>query len=244
MGENILMTLLKKIFGLPWRIIKALFFNSFLAPKAESSDQLVFRHFQFWSSENHPSLEGMLIGLRRFENSPIRILETGTSAWGTDSTRLFDSYVRIFGGVFNSVDLREEPGKRLRYQLSAETSLYVDDSVEFIKQLHPDAIFDFIYLDSFDVDWDNPEPSALHGLMEIETLLPHLANFSIVIIDDTPASFEFMDENHQQARTVFKSKYDCEPGKGGLILNFLERKGFNVKVLHHSQNLVLEIHKP
>lgn len=41
--------------------------------------------------------------------SPSTIIETGSSAWGTDSSVMFDSFVQSFGGEFLSVDIRLEP---------------------------------------------------------------------------------------------------------------------------------------
>jgi hypothetical protein len=38
--------------------------------------------------------------------SPSVILETGMSAWGTNSSLLFDDYVCCFGGEFFTVDIR------------------------------------------------------------------------------------------------------------------------------------------
>lgn len=237
------MRILRKGLGLPWRIFRSIYFRAFKARKIQSVDKLVDLHFEFWSSPSHPSKPGLKIALNQFQGTSLRILETGTSAWGTDSTRLLDSYVKFFGGEFTSVDLRPDPKKRLRFQLGSKSNLFIGDSVTFIEQLDKERYFDFVYLDSFDVDWDHPEPSAIHGLREIQAILPHLAERSIVVIDDTPATFEFMNDDHQSARRSFQIKYRAQPGKGGLALNFLTESGFRFNVLHHSQNLVLEIRK-
>ena len=59
-------------------------------------------------------------------------VETGTSAWGTDSTRLWDNYVTHYGGSFHSVDIRSEPARRLKGQVGKRTRLVTSDSVNFL----------------------------------------------------------------------------------------------------------------
>ena len=78
---------------------------------------------------------GFRLALRLLAGRPARIVETGTSAWGVDSTLLFDSYVRHFGGRFDSVDLRALPSDRLRPVVGPATHLHVGDSVEFLSGL-------------------------------------------------------------------------------------------------------------
>jgi hypothetical protein len=94
-----------------------------------------------------------------------RIVETGTSAWGVDSTLLLESYVRHFGGRFDSVDLRALPSDRLRPVVGPTTHLHVGDSVAFIAGLADEpgvAPVDLAYLDSYDLDWADPAPSEAH----------------------------------------------------------------------------------
>jgi hypothetical protein len=43
---------------------------------------------------------------------------------------------------------------------------------------------DFLYLDSFDVDFANPQPAAAHHLSELMAALNLLAPGSIVAVDD------------------------------------------------------------
>ena len=69
-----------------------------------------------------------------FNNKPINIFETGSSAkWGTNSSILFDSYVKKFGGSFITVDLRNEANNYLKKRFSNKSISFVDDSINFIK---------------------------------------------------------------------------------------------------------------
>jgi len=43
---------------------------------------------------------------------------------------------------------------------------------------------DLLYLDSMDVDWNDPHPSALHHLMELTAAMPALRSGSLVVVDD------------------------------------------------------------
>ncbi len=46
----------------------------------------------------------MKVAIELLGDRPARILETGSSAWGTNSSLLFDSYVHRFGGEFYTID--------------------------------------------------------------------------------------------------------------------------------------------
>lgn len=232
---------LKSALGSFKRQIKSLIFNHLILRSVRNSDDLIRWHFNFWSDSNHVSKSGLKVALTHFGDKPLNILETGTSAWGTDSTRLFDSYVRKFGGSLISVDIRSLPSERLKNQLAGSSNLLVGDSVSEIEKLAESLSFDFIYLDSFDVDWMNPVPSALHGLSEMKVVLPRLKAESVVIIDDTPCSFDFQTPAESRARNEFTDEYGVNPGKGGLAVKFLDDIGVGYSVMHHSSNLVLQI---
>jgi hypothetical protein len=81
-------------------------------------EDLIQNHFSTWSEPDHLNRQIFYLALSALAGAPARIIETGTSAWGTDSTRLWDSYIRKFGGSFTSVDIRPEASQRLKWQLS------------------------------------------------------------------------------------------------------------------------------
>jgi hypothetical protein len=169
------------------------------------------------------------------------ILETGSSAWGTNSSLLFDSYVNSFGGAFASVDLRPEPMFRLRSLCTERSEFFCDDSVSFLRKiaaqgLHPDLV----YLDSWDVDWADPLASALHGFHEFLVVFPLLRNGALLLVDDTPANSDVMLKV-QPTNIVhfqrFSRIYGFAPGKGALIKNFLVKNAIGKEMTHEYQLL-------
>ena len=48
---------------------------------------------------------------------------------------------------------------------------------------------DFLYLDSYDIERDNPHPSQLHHVKELCAVIRHLRKGSIICVDDHDAFF-------------------------------------------------------
>ena len=195
-------------------------------------------HFETWSTLTHPNYNNFSRVIALLEEKPVNILETGTSAWGTDSTRLWDLYVRRFGGHFISVDLRREASRRLMFQVGKDSRLETSDSVKFIENYRGPQ-FDFVYLDSWDVDPANPLAAALHGLAEFEALSGHLNSGCLVLIDDTPTELPNEDYVKFPALEKFRVEYQQTPGKGALILSNLNKYP-NFKILSHDYSLLLQ----
>lgn len=131
---------------------------------------------------------------------PLTILETGTAHAGTKSTYLFDAYVKKYGGHFWSVDISENICAEARAHVGPSSEIICDDSVHFLEtwvKEHPGQKADIVYLDSFDLDWSDPFPSADHGLKEYFAILPALQKGSLLLIDDTPRTCdELLEANH------------------------------------------------
>lgn len=156
--------------------------------KFDSLDALIEHHFKFYSQPSHINRTGLTVALRQLNEKPALIVETGTSAWGTDSSRLFASYVASFGGQFHSVDIRPEASQRMA-SLAKDAHFHVGDSVEFLQNFNlpkPFKSIDLLYLDSMDLSVRLPDSSMEHGLNEFRASLPFLRKNSIVVIDDTP----------------------------------------------------------
>jgi len=202
------------------------------------SGDLTKLHFRTWSNLTHPNYENFRRVVKHLNGKPANILETGTSAWGTDSTRLWDLYIRRFSGEFTSVDLRPDASRRLMFQTSSRTNLVISDSVKFIKN-YIGPKFDFVYLDSWDVDPTNPLAAALHGLAEFESLTGHLKSGCLVLIDDTPFELSKDDYANYPALASFKHEYQQTPGKGALVLSKLSHYPSFV-VVSHEYSLLLE----
>lgn len=208
--------------------------------RVKSSNSLVTKHFKAWSQVDHQNREGLRLALELLENGPAIIVETGTSAYGTDSSRLFDGYVSRFGGRFFSVDISKYPSRRLRLQHSSRTEFFVSDSLTFLRSIQ--EVFkleriDFVYLDSWDVDWDNPTQCAIHGLAEFKLVQPYLKKGSVLVIDDTPNSLKWIPSEFRDVATKYEQTYGVLPGKGALVVKEL-KTNMNVRKIWHDYNCV------
>jgi hypothetical protein len=199
---------------------------------------IVAKHFKYWSSLDHPNRKAFSIVINELNGAPANIVETGTSAWGTDSTRLWDNYVTHYGGTFHSVDIRSEPASRLKGQVGKRTRLVVSDSINFLKDELPRGHIDVFFLDSWDVDWSNPLASAIHGLKEFQAIVPKLNNGAILFVDDTPISQDWLPFEFQESTQKFEEEFGIFPGKGALILKELKGNS-SVQILHHEYSVVM-----
>lgn len=210
-------------------------------PIFSSLDQLIEDHFSLYSEPSHPCRPSLHLALDLLYGKPAVIFETGSSAWGSNSSLLFDSYVNSFGGEFFSVDLRVEPMMSLSKMCSSRTQLHCDDSVAFLKRnLSKIRNADLVYLDSWDVDWSDPLPSAIHGFHEFMTILPCLKPGALLLVDDTPRdSIVLMQVQPQSVPEFLASaeKYLFIPGKGGLIKKYLENNSIGSAIEHQYQLL-------
>ena len=206
-------------------------------------EKLVDKHFRLFSEPSHVCREGFGVALDHLAGRAASILETGTSAWGTDSTRLWSKYVNTFGGRLWSVDIREDPSRRLG-RLGSRVELVVGDSVQFIRSFamqNKGLTLDLIYFDSFDVDWSDSGPAARHGWAEWQAVQPLVGVGTIVIIDDTPRGPDEMPEVSRAVMSSVRRFIQTEgspPGKGALIFDFVSRSD-EWEILHHSYNLVV-----
>jgi hypothetical protein len=118
------------------------------------------------------------------------IVETGTlrraGNWAGDgqSTLLFDRFVDVHGGHVVSVDKDAAACAESRRVVSDRTQVVCCDSVQFFWRFSPERTIDLVYLDSFDLDWNDPLPSSLHHLKELCVLLPKLRPGALIVVDD------------------------------------------------------------
>lgn len=211
----------------------------------ESPKDLVEAHYKTWVRRDVPERRlGFSLALDHLEGRPARIVETGTSAWGIDSTRLLDSYVRLFGGKFWTIDLRSAPSERLKNHLHHSTNALVGDSVDCLVDLSSsEEPMDLVYLDSWDLDWEDPTASALHCWREWEAVLPLCKPGTLVLIDDTPKALDFIPDLNptwRPAASAYLTRMGRLPGKGELILEAVSNRD-DVKILHHSYSLLLQL---
>jgi hypothetical protein len=195
---------------------------------------LCHAHFVRHSDLHHPNFTSLCDTLQLMGGRPQTILETGTSAWGTDSTRLFDTYVRVYGGRLWSVDIRPEPGDALRAEVGPATTLVCDDSVAFLRRWvdeHPGESPDLVYLDSWDVDWDDPGPCAEHCLREVQAIEPAMRAGGLLLIDDSPAGISHISGIDRDVYARARAEHGAAPGKGMIAHRYLLDRG--ATLVHH-----------
>ena len=217
----------------------------FDALAANTPSDLLSNHYAVWvSRDDAKRFAGLKVAFDQLDGRPSTIVETGSSAWGIDSSRLFDSYVRRFGGQFFTFDVRNDPSERLKGQLGANSKAIVSDSLVGLQTLaNSQYQVDLLYLDSLDLDWSSPEPSAKHCLREWHAAKKMLGSGSIVAIDDTPAELSYVpkfDNTVAQSAKKYLDKTGTLPGKGALVLREIADSQ-NIEILHHSYNLVFRV---
>lgn len=176
------------------------------------------------------------------------IVETGSNAWGIDSSTLFDKFITKYDGTFYTVDINEKIYNNVKNNLKNNNSkAFLDDSVNFLKNFDKitNKKIDAVYLDSYDLDWNNYDNSAIHGKNEFINLIPHLNNYSIVMIDDTPINPDFLPFRNDIYETV-KENYkenNIIPGKGMYVEEVLKQQNITYKKILHHYGVIYEIIK-
>jgi len=166
------------------------------------------------------------------------ILESGISSAGTYSTYLFNEYIKKFGGRFWSVDINKSLVDTHQGNMCPATTLVCNDSVTFFSDWCKTEKLktDVIYLDSWDLDWYNPHPAAMHGLNEYLSLLPSYKKNTLLLIDDTPSNPYWIDtrETLYNDMIQYYKKNNTLPGKGQYVLNVYK----DVDILLHNYQVL------
>jgi predicted O-methyltransferase YrrM len=156
------------------------------------------------------------------------IVETGTTrgvnlkdifSGDGGSTILFADWASKNGAFFYSVDIDANSfanSTQFLLPYKQYVKLVVSDSVNFLQNFHEKI--DMLYLDSYDFQADNPNPSQEHHLKEIIAAMPNLTDNSIILIDDCGLP---------------------HGGKGTLAIQYLQNLGWKV-VLKGYQVLLLK----
>ena len=128
-----------------------------------------------------------LVDLMLYVHEPF-IVETGTARradnWGGDgmSTLIFDRLAEHTGGHLLSIDINPEASGFAVMHTGKNTIYHVGDSIAALAKVEEQI--DLLYLDSLDLNWNDPHPAALHALMELTSAMPLLKPGSIVVVDD------------------------------------------------------------
>ena len=170
--------------------------------------------------------------------TPIIIVETGClrvkdNFLDGQSTLLFDKYTLSRGekSKVYTVDINQNSTKACRQVVSDNVEITTSDSVRYLHSLTKKFLADKIkvsmfYLDSFDVDWKYPYPSAAHHLKELATISKILHRKTLVVVDDAPAVGNLT--RNKDAWQVLKLPPPIIGGKGFLVHEYAEDVGAKV----------------
>lgn len=120
------------------------------------------------------------------------LVETGTARNGTlnfsgdgGSTIIFGHWASQNQAKLYSVDINPDAvinAQGVLKKYGEHVEVICADSIGFLADF--DRLIDFLYLDSYDFDFNNPLPSQLHHLNELSKAYSKLHKDSIVMIDD------------------------------------------------------------
>ena len=108
----------------------------------------------FYTHICYHTIKQSLLELIKNNKESYTIVETGCAAHGTRSTLLWDKFVNIFQGTVRSVDLNIEAVEFTNARLSEKSKVICSDSLLYLPTLESEI--DFLYLDSYDVNFLNP----------------------------------------------------------------------------------------
>jgi hypothetical protein len=200
---------------------------------------------------NYPTFKALCERLMRLER--LAIVETGSSAYGTNSSALFAKIVARCGGSFTTIDINPQATANaiqlFRALASTERCTAIcGDSVSTLRSLG--QTFNVAYLDSYDLTPDHFVQSEQHGLAEFQSLLESRlldTAESYILIDDTPRTIEIfasqVDDYYLQKVREHVIRYGRLPGKGALVAAAIRRSA-SFEILSWEYQLLLRFSNP
>jgi hypothetical protein len=195
------------------------FFDNEAAPKLALREKTFRRIFEFLD----------LI------DGPITMVETGCARlegnWAGDgqSTVIFDKYIstRDQESVCYTVDISSTSVSECKKLVSPRIQITQDDSVHYLAGLTRELgrsgkVIDFLYLDSFDVDFTYWYPSAIHHLKELAAAMRCIGAEALVVVDDCPQNVDFVPGAENQALSLRAASVG---GKGRLVAEYAAAAG-------------------
>jgi len=181
--------------------------------------------------------------------NPITIVETGClrkkdNFLDGQSTLLFDKYALSRGesSKVYTVDINPKSTEVCREIVSKNVQITTDDSIRYLNKLaniflkNKTKVSTF-YLDSFDVDWRYPYPSAAHHLKELTAINKVLNESTLVVVDDSPATGNLTqnDSDPDQPWKILSSPSPMPTigGKGFLVHEYASHVGANLVFSHY-----------
>jgi len=205
--------------------------------------------FNKWFEEIAPKLVDREISFRKIFKyldslpDPIIIVETGClrakdNFLDGQSTLLFDKYTLARGkeSKVYTVDINPESTNTCRKIVSDNVEITTSNSVKYLNNFVNEFSINkkkvsMFYLDSFDVDWRYPYPSAAHHLKELTAINKILYKDTLVVVDDAPGVGNLTHNNNKWE--ILKSPAPVIGGKGFLVHEFAEDVGAKVFFSHY-----------
>jgi len=206
-------------------VFKEKFYQKLLTPShpsnplrdRASSLQIVFELLEKKKDKNFLIVE---TGCMRADHGQLALGDDGAS------TFIFDDFINHYDGEVLSVDINEDNVKHAQNMVSDKTKVVCMDSVQFLWNLPSTKKIDFLYLDSYDFEPENPIPSQLHHVKELCAVMKNIKKGTIIAVDDHANTPEFASYRSTLARG----------GKAGFIENFMTNIG--AEVLHDGYQIV------
>ena len=213
-----------------------------------SLDALIETHFNQINQPNHECKKSLSLALNEIDkNENVIIIETGSSAWGTNSSLLFDKFIQYKNlnnpdsSKFYTCDIRLNPMLNLYKKVSSNTTLICNDSIKYLTKLSRELNLKnssfLIYLDSYDLDYKNPNPSGLHGFQEFLSVIPFLKKGTVIIIDDSPLDIENCPKESRNFCIDHFDNFGLIPGKG-MFIDPIFLKFKNLKKIFHKYQII------
>lgn len=132
------------------------------------------------------------------KNRPVFLAETGCvrreDTWEGEgqSSLLFDRFCREWSGSqAYSVDINPDATNLCKTLVSSTLQVHTSDSVLFLRNLAANRpanfeYLDLLYLDSYDVEFNDPHISALHHMKELMAAANLISAETLVVVDDAP----------------------------------------------------------
>ena len=185
--------------------------------------------------------------------TPIIIVETGclrdpNNFEDGQSTLLFDKYTLSRGeeSKVYTVDINSKCTKVCQQVVSKNVEITTEDSVRYLNNLSHKFLknktkVSMFYLDSFDIDWRYPYPSAAHHLKELTAINKILYEDTLVVLDDSPAiahitQIDKANKNKENNNWKILSSPSPSPtigGKGFLVHEYASRVGAKLIFSHY-----------
>ena len=181
--------------------------------------------------------------------APIIIVETGClrnkdNFLDGQSTLLFDKYTLSRGkeSKVYTVDINKNSTDVCKQVVSNNVEITTDDSVKYLNSLCSKFLKNktkvtMFYLDSIDVNWRYPYPSAAHHLKELTVINRVLLPNTLLVVDDAPANGNLTLTEDQNVKNWRVLESPSPPptigGKGYLVHEFASHVKVNLFFSHY-----------